>query len=90
MDLNAEAVEQPRDLGAAAMDHDGMDAQVLEEHHVPGEAGGKGVVDHGMAAKLDHDGLAGIALDIGQRLRQGLRRGQGAFGGSSLAHRRQT
>ncbi|CAH0325025.1 hypothetical protein SRABI128_05070 [Microbacterium sp. Bi128] len=68
--FDPEPAEHGVDLRAAAMHHHGVDADVVQEHDVLGEGAAELVVDHGIAAVLDHHGAAGKALDPGQRLDQ--------------------
>ncbi len=68
--LDAQPAEHGVDLRAAAVHHDGVDAHVVQEHDVLGEGTAEFLVDHGVAAVLDHHGGAGEALDPRQRLDQ--------------------
>ena len=63
----AEAAHQVGDLWPAAVDDDGIHADEAHQHDVLGE---QLEVAHGVAAVLDHDGLAGELPDVGQRLGQ--------------------
>ena len=67
------------------MDDDGIDADLLDQDDVAGEDPGDLVIDHGMAAIFDDEGLAGIALHIGQRLFQRARRAQPVLGFGEIA-----
>src|SRR5690349_16127116 len=58
------------------MNDERIDADLLEQHDVAGEDAGELVIHHGVPAILDDEGLAGVALHIRQRLRQGPRRAQ--------------
>jgi hypothetical protein len=69
--FNAEPAEHRVDLRASAVDHHRVDAYVVEEHDVLGEGAAEIVVDHGVAAVLDHHDGAGEPLDPGQGLNQG-------------------
>src|SRR5690606_16381758 len=48
----------------------GPQAHRVHEHDVGREARGEGIVDHGVAAELDHDHPAPEALDVGKRLHE--------------------
>jgi len=67
---------QPReclvDLRAAAVDHDRIHADQLQQHHVFGKVLLQFGVGHRIAAVLDDEGLAVVLADVGQRLRQDL------------------
>ncbi len=52
------------------MDHDGVHAHQFHQHDIPGKTVLQFFVHHGVAAKFDHNGLAGKALNVGQRLGQ--------------------
>ncbi len=73
---DAVPVEGGADLRAAAVDHDGPQAGVPQEHDVLRESGLQFVVDHGVAAELDDDGLAVVAGEPGQRLDEDLGLGE--------------
>ena len=60
------------DVGAAAVDDDRVEADVLEQHDVGRERLAQRLVAHRRAAVLDHDGAAVELADVGQRLEQGL------------------
>ena len=75
----AQPFEQGADLGAAAVDDHRVDPHQLHQHHVAGEALLQGLVHHGVAAVLDHHGLAAEAADVGQRLDQDMGDGVGTF-----------
>jgi hypothetical protein len=78
--LDAELVEHPGDLRAAAVDDDGLEAGEAEEGDVLGEGDLEGLVGHRVAAVLHHDRAAVVALEPRQR------RGQGAgLGGVGAA-----
>jgi hypothetical protein len=63
-----EPVEHRGDLRAAAVHHDRVDAGEAQENHVLGEGLLQLVVDHGVAAVLDHDDLVVEPLQPGQGL----------------------
>ena len=65
---DAHLVEHGIDLRPTAVHHHGINADVLEQHDVLGEAGFELLVFHRIAAILDDEGLAVEALKIGQRL----------------------
>ena len=65
-------VEHRVDLRPAAMNHHRIDADILEQDDILGEARFELLVFHGVAAILDDEGLAVKALEIGQRLHQHL------------------
>ena len=69
--VDAEPVEVRGDLRAAAVHDHRAEPDVPEEHHVLGEGAAQVLVDHRVAAVLDHDDLAVEALQPGQRLDQG-------------------
>ena len=71
--LNAEPAEHAPDLRAAAMNHDGLQAGLLEEHDILGEIFRRGAVAHGVAAIFDDDDLLIVALHVGQGLDQNFR-----------------
>lgn len=73
---DAVPVEGGTDLRAAAVHDDGLEAGVVQEHDVLGERGLQVLVDHGVAAELDDDGLAVVPGQPGQRLDEDLRLGQ--------------
>ena len=68
--LDLEALEHPADLRAAAMHHDGVDADLAQQHDVAGEQAEQLLLAHGVAAVLDDEGGAGVAPHVGQRLAQ--------------------
>ena len=85
--LDLEAIEHRLDLRPAAVDHDRVDADLLEQHHVAREVVGERRRAHRVAAVFDHEGRAGEAPHVGQRLDQGRRdllmRGLGHAGASA-------
>ena len=68
--LFTQAVQRVLNLRPAAMHHHRVDAHQFEQHHVFGKVGLQFGVGHGVAAILDHHGLAMELADIRQRLRQ--------------------
>lgn len=68
--LDVEAFEPEVDLGAAAMDEDGAEADAGKEDEVVDDGGLEILGFHGGAAVLDDDGLASEFLDEGQRFRE--------------------
>ena len=73
--LDAQAGEHLGDLRAAAVDHNRVDADLLQQHDVAREALGERGVAHGVAAILDDHAPAREAPHVGQRLGD---RGRGA------------
>src|SRR5699024_10031105 len=55
------------------------ETDLFHERDVTGKTGFQAFVDHGVAAVLDHDGLAGKTLNIGQRLTQNTGHPRGRF-----------
>jgi len=55
------------DLRAAAVHQHHLDAHLCQQHDVGHDRLLEARVDHGVAAVLDHDDLAGVLLDVGQR-----------------------
>ena len=66
--LLADPGKQLFDLRPAAMHHDRIDADQLEQHHIVGEAALQTIIGHGVAAVLHHHRAAMKTADIGQRL----------------------
>ncbi len=66
--FDPELFQHRADLRPAAMDDDGIDPDGLQEHDILGEIALRLRVAHRVAAIFDHERLAGIALQIGQRL----------------------
>ncbi len=58
------------------MDHDRIDPDRAEQDDVAGKGLGQRRLAHRMAAVFHDEGLAGVALQIGQRLDQGLGLGE--------------
>jgi len=87
--LHARLVQHGADLRPAAVDHHGVHAHQLQQHHVRGELLRHSALAHGVAAVFDDHGLAVINLDIGQGFGERLRRFPAAFLGLpiSLYHR---
>ncbi len=84
---DAGLVQGGADLRAAAVHDDGLEAGVAQEDHVLGEGGLQVLVDHGVAAELDDDGLAVVPGQPGQRLDEDLRLGErGVLPRGSVAH----
>ena len=89
---DAEPLQHPADLRAAAMHHDRMDADLLHQHHVAREGDERIGVAHRMAAIFHHDRRAGIAGDMGHgfgqhgRFRDALGELAGGRVGSGLGH----
>ena len=65
---DAEPLQHPADLRAAAMHHDRMDADLFHQHHVAREYSERIGVAHCVPAVFHHDGRAGIAGDMRRRL----------------------
>src|SRR5699024_10597753 len=74
-------VEHRTDLWSATVHHDGSQARVMQEDDGLRETNTEFVVDHGVAAVLDHDGAAVETGEPGQRLDEvgGLVHGLGLF-----------
>ena len=70
--LHPEPLHVVGDLGAAAVDDHRVQADVLEQDDVGGEAVAQRLVAHRRAAVLDHHRAAVELADVGQRLEQGL------------------
>ena len=70
--LFANLVQRRVDLRATAVDHHGIEAHQLEQHHVLRKVRLQFRIGHGIAAVLDHDGFAVKLADVGQRLGQDL------------------
>ena len=70
LDLHSEPLHVLGDVGAAAVDDDRVEADVLEQHDVGGELVAERVVAHRRAAVLDHHRAAVELADVGQRLEQ--------------------
>ncbi len=66
----AHGLQNLADLRPAAVDHHRVEADVFHQDDVLGEALLEPLLDHGVAAVLDDDGLVVEALDVGQRLHQ--------------------
>jgi hypothetical protein len=68
--LDLQALQHGADLRTAAMDNNGIDADLLEQDDVAGESLGHGVVAHGMTAVFHKDGFARVLTHIRQRIGQ--------------------
>ena len=66
-----EALHVLRDVGPAAVDDDGVHADVLQEHDVAGELLAQAGVGHRGAAVLDDDRATVELPDVGKRLEEG-------------------
>jgi hypothetical protein len=71
LDRQVQALHVGRDVGPAAVDHDRVHADVLQEHDVAGELLAQLRVAHRRAAVLDDDGAAVELPDVGKRLEKG-------------------
>ena len=78
--FDVQPLQHGTDLGAAAVDHDRVDADPLQQHDVVGEVARQPRLAHRVAAKFDDERSPGIAAQIGQRLDQRLRRPQALLG----------
>ena len=58
--VDVQAVQHGRNLWATTMDHDWQHTAAAQEDDVLGEGAFQVVVDHGVAAVLDHHDLAGV------------------------------
>jgi hypothetical protein len=70
VDRQAEPLHVRGDLRAAAVDDDGIDPDVLEDHDVARELLAQRGVLHRRPAVLDHHGLAVELADVWQRLEE--------------------
>ena len=70
LDRQAEALHVAGYLRAAAVHHDRVQPDVLQQHHVARELLAQRLVLHRRAAVLDHDRAAVELPDVGQRLQQ--------------------
>ncbi|MCY1541164.1 hypothetical protein D9M68_768400 [compost metagenome] len=66
----ADAAQCVVDLRTAAVDHHRIQTHQLQQHDVVREATLQSLFRHGVAAVLDHDGLAVKSSDIRQCFRQ--------------------
>ena len=66
--LDVEPLQHVVDHRPAAVHHHRVDVALLHQHHVAGELVHGLVAAHGVAAELDDDGRAVVALQVGQRL----------------------
>src|SRR3546814_3389827 len=71
--FDPELFQHRADLWPAAVDDDPVDADRLQQHDILGEVALRLRVAHRVAAIFDDEGLAGVALEIGQRLDQRFR-----------------
>ena len=67
---NTQLLEQRANLRTSAMHHDGVHSHQLHQHNIPRKAILQGLVGHGIAAVLDHEGFPLKPLDIRERLGQ--------------------
>jgi len=72
MALDGQTLEQIADLRAATVDYDRVDTHGLHQHDVTGKAGFQVIVLHSVAAVLDHQRLADVTANVGQRFGQNL------------------
>ena len=79
--MDGDDISRPErlDLQLAAMHHDGVNAEQLQQHHIGRELTRHGALAHGVAAVFDDHGLAVIDLNIRQGLGERLRRLPAAF-----------
>ena len=84
--LNPQPLQQIADLRPAAVHHHRVDAHGFEQHDILGKILRAFGIAHRVAAIFHHEGLAGIALQIGQRLDQRFRLGQHVRVGGVCAH----
>ena len=73
--LDAQLLQHRADLRPAAVNHDGIDAGLLEQHHVAREVAPRLLVAHRVAAVFDDDD----GLVVAQHVRQGLHQNFGLF-----------
>ena len=66
--LSSQLLQRLGDLGAAAVDDDGLEAGGLQQHHLLGEAALQLWIHHRRAAVLDDGALAAELADVAQRL----------------------
>ena len=71
LDRQVQPLHVGRDLGAAAVDDHGVDADVLDQRDVARELLLEGRIGHRRTAVLDHDRSAVELADVRQRLEQG-------------------
>ena len=72
MRFDAELLQHRADLRAAPVDDHGVDAGLLQKHHVLGEIAGFLLVAHRVAAIFHHDDRVVVAQHVGERLHQNL------------------
>ena len=68
------------------MHHDRVDADRLQQHDVLREVLGRTRIAHRVAAIFHHEGLARIALEIGERLGERLSLGEQSGVGGVVGH----
>ncbi|MNW55494.1 hypothetical protein D3C74_331540 [compost metagenome] len=84
--LDTEPREHRGDLGTAAVDDHGVQADLAQEHHVARERGLELVVDHGVAAVLDDHERPAELLEPGHGLQQDLGLLAGGQVGAGVEH----
>ena len=84
--LLADFFQRIVDLRSAAVHHDRVHADQLEQDHVAREAVLEALVGHGVAAVFDDDGLAVEIADVGQGLGQNLRLDLRRYGRQVVIH----
>ena len=67
---DVQSLQQVTDLRPAAVNHDGIQPDQLQQHDVPGEGVLQRLVDHGVAAIFDDQRAAVKLLDVRQGFRQ--------------------
>ena len=63
--FDIEPLQQIGDLRSAAMDDDGIDSRLLQINDVLGKSVGQGLIAHGVASELNHDGLLVVSDEVG-------------------------
>ena len=86
--LDPQPLQQIADLRPAAVHYHRVDAHGFQQHDILGKIPRAFGIAHGMAAIFHHEGHAGIALQIRQRLDQRFRLGQHIRVGGVCAHRK--
>ena len=86
--LDLEPLQHLADLRPAAVNHDGVDADPLQQDDVVRELRGERGIAHRMPAVFHHEGAPGIDLHVGQRLgkRGGLLEPRRALGVGGPGH----
>ena len=74
--LHPQLLEHGADLRAAAVDHDRVDANGLQQHHIFGKVVLQFGVAHRVAAVFHHERASGVALQVGQCLDEGFGLGE--------------